>query len=354
MNGFYNGYDSVIIETPEEREKKRRGQKKLFSRVFLALFLYLIVSQFLSVGIYTVASVILSKEQYIAFAESSVWSVVISCAVQYVIAFPIFLLALIGTDKAAKKERSKLSLKEFILLFLVGQVLMYAGNFIGTMLNQTIGSILGDVPENGIATIINETPIWLIFVLMVIVAPIVEELICRKLIIDRLSIYGDHIAILFSAVGFGLLHGNLYQFFYAVLLGGLIGYVYTKTRDVKYTIYMHMIINFMGSIVALPVQKALTDFYEMYDLAMLGEQFDFVSFILNAAIMLIYSNLQYGMIAGGIFAIIHLYKNKQIKLQRDKEIFLPDKEIIKGGIANVGAILFISLCVIFMGLNLFA
>ena len=354
MNGFYNGYDNVIIETAEERENKIRKQKKLFSRVFLALFLYLIVSQFLSAGIYAVASFVLSEEQYISFAGSSIWSVVISCAVQYVIAFPIFLLTLIGTDKAASKEKSKLSFKDFILLFLVGQVLMYAGNFIGTLLNQTIGNLIGEVPENGIATIINETPMWLIFILMVIVAPIVEELTCRKLIIDRLSIYGDHIAILFSAVAFGLLHGNLYQFFYAALLGGLLGYVYTKTRNVKYTIYMHMIINFMGSIVALPVQKALTEFYEIYDLAMIGEQFDFMSFVLNGAIMLLYSNLQYGMIAGGIFAMVHLYKTKQIRLQTDKEIFLPDREIIKGGVINIGAILFISLCVIFMILNLFA
>lgn len=354
MNGFYNGFDHVIIETPEEREIKRRKQKKLFSRVFLALFLYLLTSQLISVGIYTVASLILNEQQYQSFAQSSIWTVVISCFVQYAIAFPIFLLTLLGTEKAQNKESSKLSFKDFLLLFFVGQTLMYAGNFVGTFLNQIIGSLIGRLPENGIATMISDTPMWLIFILMVIIAPIVEELICRKLIIDRLSIYGDHVAIFFSAVAFGLLHGNLYQFFYAVLLGALLGYVYTKTRNIRYTIYMHMIINFMGSIVALHVQEAMNEFYRMFDLASLGEPFNVFSLLINGSIMLLYTNLQYGMIIGGIFALVHLFKKKQIKVQIDKEIYLPDREIIKGGISNVGAILFIALCLVFMVINLFA
>ena len=114
MNGFYNGFDYVVIETPEERELKRKKQKKLFSRVFLALFLYLLVSQLLSIGIYAFAPIILNEEQYQAFVQSPVWSVVISCVVQYAIAFPIFLLTLIGTDTAQSKEKSKLSFTKAI------------------------------------------------------------------------------------------------------------------------------------------------------------------------------------------------------------------------------------------------
>ncbi len=354
MNGFYNGFNYIVIETPEEREIKRKKQKKLFSRVFLALFLYLFIAQALSIGIYTVASFAMSEEQYRAFAESTIWTIVTSSLIQYAIAFPVFLIALKGTDKAEKKEKTKLSFKDFILFFFIGETLMYAGNFIGTFLNQIIGNITGKLPENDVASIISDTPMWLIFILMVIVAPIVEELICRKLIIDRLSIYGDHVAIFFSALAFGLLHGNLYQFFYAALLGALLGYVYTKTRDIRYTIYMHMIINFMGSIIALPVENAINEFYKMYDLLTQGESFNIFSFLLNGNIVMTYTNLQYGMILGGIFALVHIVRKKQIKVQTDKEIYLPDIEIIKGGICNAGAILFISICVLLMIINLFA
>lgn len=230
---------------------------------------------------------------------------------------------------------------------------MFIGNLIGTLLNQTIGSLIGKLPENDISTIISETPAWLIFICAVVIAPIVEELIFRKLIIDRLSIYGDHIAIIFSAVAFGLMHGNLYQFFYATFLGVLLGYVYTKTRNVKYTIYMHMIINFLGSIVALPVEKAMNEFYRLYEIALSGEAFDVLSLIFNGLIMLMYSNMQYGMIIGGVVALWYLFKKRELRVQTDKEIFLPDKEVIKGGVKNAGAILFIVISIVSMIINLF-
>ena len=353
MNGFYNGFDHVVIETPEERESKRKKQRKLFSRVFLALFLFVILSQVLAEGVYFVASYILSEEQYLAFAKSPVWAIIISCVIQYVIAFPVFLLALLKTDKSEKREVSRLSGKDFVLLLCIGEALMFIGNLIGTLLNQTIGSLIGKLPENDISTIISETPAWLIFICAVVIAPIVEELIFRKLIIDRLSIYGDHIAILFSAVAFGLMHGNLYQFFYATFLGVLLGYVYTKTRNVKYTIYMHMIINFLGSIVALPVEKAMNEFYRLYEIALSGEAFDILSLTFNGLIMLAYTNLQYGMIIGGVIALWYLFKKRELRVQTDKEIFLPDKEVIKGGVKNAGAILFIVISIVSMIINLF-
>ena len=307
MNGFYNGFDYVVIETPEERESKRKKQRQLFSRVFLALFLFVILSQVLAKGVYFAASYILSEDQYLAFAQSYVWAIIISCVIQYVIAFPIFLLALLKTDKAEKRETSKLSVKDFVLLLCIGETLMFIGNLIGTFLNQTIGSLIGRLPENDISTIISETPTWLIFICAVVIAPIVEELIFRKLIIDRLSIYGDHIAIIFSAAAFGLIHRNLYQFFYATFLGVLLGYVYTRTRNVKYTIYMHMILNFLGSIVVLPAERAMNEFYRLYEIALSGESFDILSLMYNGLVMLAYTNLQYGMIISGIVALWYLF-----------------------------------------------
>ena len=353
MNGFYNGFDYVVIETPEERESKRNKQRQLFSRVFLALFLFVILSQVLFKGVYFAAPYILSEDQYLAFDKSPVWAIIISCVIQYVIAFPVFLLALLKTDKSEKREVSRLSGKDFVLLLCIGETLMFIGNLLGTLLNQTIGSLIGKLPENGISTIITETPAWLIFICAVVIAPIVEELIFRKLIIDRLSIYGDHIAIIFSAAAFGLIHGNLYQFFYATFLGVLLGYVYTKTRNVKYTIYMHMIINFLGSIVALPVEKAMNEFYRLYEIALSGESFDILSLMYNGLVMLAYTNLQYGMIIGGIVALWYLFKKRELRVQTDKEIYLSDRDVIKGGVKNVGAILFIAISIVIMIINLF-
>ena len=353
MNGNFYGYDNVVIETEEERNEKKKRLRRHFSRVFLAMFLYIVISQAVSILAYPIAERILSPEAYTKFAASAIWSLVISCASQYLVAFPIFILLLTGTEKAKSRGKSELSLKDFVLLFCTGQVLMMAGNIVGQFLNQIVGSLTGNLPENSVAEIIQETPIWLTFILVVIIAPIVEEIISRKLIIDRLSIYGDHVAIIFSAVAFGLLHANLYQFFYAALLGILLGYVYTKTRDVKYTIYMHMIINLMGSIVALPVEKAMNEYYEIAEIALAGGSFNLLALAGSWLVMFIYSNLQYGMIIGGIIAIVHYTKKREIKINTDKEIYLSDKDIAKHGILNVGTMLFLVLTLTITVLNLF-
>ena len=353
MYGFYHNYGGSNFNAYEENATKIYGLKKLFSRVFLALFLYTIISQFLSTVIYIVASILMPAEEYAAFYDNYIAAVLISCAIQYLVAFPVLLITLRGTDKAVEKDRTRLSPADFLLLLLIGQALMHIGNLIGTFLNNLFGAFRGQVPENNIATIISEIPIWLIFVMMVVIGPIIEEIIFRKLLIDRLGIYGDKMAILFSAVAFGLIHGNLYQFFYATMLGALLGYVYTKTRDVRYPIMMHMITNFMGSIVALPVEKAYNEFYRLMELASLGEAYNLGSLISNGLIVLIYSNLQYGMLIGGMFALWHFFKNKRISISGHKEILVSDANIIKHGVSNVGTILFISASALVMLINLF-
>ena len=353
MNGFEYNYDQVIIETAWEREEKKRRQKKLFSRVFLALFLYMLLTQVLSIVIYAVANATMSAEDYLKFAESTVWTIVLSSVTQYLIAFPILYLMLRNLPRSRKRVKSKISVKEFIVLFAIGQALMYAGNLIGVFLNNIVGTFTGNLPENGIESIVNDTPTALLFLVVVVIGPIVEELICRKLMIDRLSIYGDHIAIIFSSVAFGLLHGNLYQFFYATLLGALLGYVYTKTRDVRYSMLMHMIINFMGSIVTLQVQNSVTAFYEKLDALMSGSSVKIFSFLADGIITYSYMKFQYGLLIAGVIALVFYIKNKKISINTDKEIYLPDNKVVKNGVLNVGAILYIIITLVFIGLSLF-
>lgn len=353
MNGFYNDYDRVVIETPEEKQAKLKKQRKLFSRVFLAIFVYIIASELLVTATYVVAAMVLSPDKYQSFANNSVWSVIISCIVQYTVAFPILLIMLIGTDKVQKKERKKISFSEFFIFLIIAEALMYAGNLIGNFLNELISGIIGKMPENEIATLISEIPVWLIFICVVIIGPIVEELIFRKLVIDRLSIYGDRMAIVFSAVSFGLMHGNLYQFFYATLLGALLGYVYTSTREIKYTIYIHMAVNFLGSVIPLLIQDYIYELYEAMEMLELGLPVNIFTIIVSGIVTFIYTNIQYGIIIGGIIALVHYIRNRKINISPDKEIYLTDKEIANGGLLNVGSILFLGFTLLIMILNLF-
>ena len=85
---------------------------------------------------------------------------------------------------------------------------------------------------------------------MVILAPIIEEYIFRKQFIDRMNVYGGGLAVVTSALMFGLFHGNLSQLFYAFALGLVFGYIYLKTGRLRYCVGLHMLINFLGSVLA--------------------------------------------------------------------------------------------------------
>ena len=350
---FYYDCNNGVVETPEERASKRKNMKGLFSRVFLALFIYTMIAQLLPVGLYVAASYLMPREKYLELANSYTVSFLVSMAVQYVIAFPVLLLSLIGVKKVEGKEKSKLDFKELLLFAFIAWLLMYVGSLIGTFLNGIFGTFIGQTPENGVETLVNELPTYLTVIFAVIIGPIVEEIIFRKLLIDRLGVYGDRFAIIFSSVAFGLMHANLYQFFYATLLGLLLGFVYTRTRDIKYTVLLHIFMNFMGSVLILPVQEAANEFYSVLELASAGMPFDVIALLTSGIIVLVYSNLQYGMVVGGGFALWHYYKQKKLTVSNDKEIYLPDNEIIKGGIVNVGAILFLTVSLIFTAINLF-
>ena len=93
-------------------------------------------------------------------------------------------------------------------------------------------------------------------VAFVVLAPVFEELVFRKVIVDRVLPFGEWPAILFSGITFGLFHGNLTQFFYAALLGMVLAYVYIRTGNVLYTIGIHACINFLGGVLPLLVPAA--------------------------------------------------------------------------------------------------
>jgi membrane protease YdiL (CAAX protease family) len=84
-----------------------------------------------------------------------------------------------------------------------------------------------------------------------ILAPIVEEFIFRKFLIDRTYRYGEWVAILTSGLMFGLFHGNLAQFFFTTLIGGLFAYIYIRTGKIWYTIALHMTMNLATSVVTM-------------------------------------------------------------------------------------------------------
>lgn len=63
-----------------------------------------------------------------------------------------------------------------------------------------------------------------------LIIPIAEELVFRGVVYQRIRVYFDmKVALLFSALIFGIVHANMVQFLYAALLGILLAFLYEKT-----------------------------------------------------------------------------------------------------------------------------
>ena len=79
------------------------------------------------------------------------------------------------------------------------------------------------------------------FITICILAPILEELIFRGIILRGLlnNGYTPLVAIGFSSFLFGALHFNIYQFIGAGILGFIMGYVFYKTNSLILSIGLH-------------------------------------------------------------------------------------------------------------------
>ncbi|MCI8711151.1 MAG: CPBP family intramembrane metalloprotease [Ruminococcus sp.] len=93
----------------------------------------------------------------------------------------------------------------------------------------------------------------LVLLSVVIMAPIVEEILCRG-IVFRLA---KHVSVKFwvanviQALLFGVLHANLVQGIYAFVFGLVLGYVYGKYERIWMCMLLHGVINFSSAIVSL-------------------------------------------------------------------------------------------------------
>ncbi len=82
------------------------------------------------------------------------------------------------------------------------------------------------------------------------IIPIMEELLFRGLIFKRLRESMPMVsAVIYSALFFGLYHGNLVQMIYGTICGLLLAYTYEKFGSLKAPILMHMIMNIVACVV---------------------------------------------------------------------------------------------------------
>ena len=118
------------------------------------------------------------------------------------------------------------------------QLVTHNGN-----INDSVNSLMLSPPSMTSAAVL--------FVMLVIVAPIFEEFIFRGAVMNLLKPYGSGIAVFVSAFCFAVFHGNFQQFFYAFALGILLGYISYATDSMFCNTVLHAMFNAVSGIIMI-------------------------------------------------------------------------------------------------------
>lgn len=90
----------------------------------------------------------------------------------------------------------------------------------------------------------DDLPVLILYgVDVVLIPPLVEEILFRGMVLQSLRRYGDGFAVLFSAMLFGLYHGNFIQMAFAFFCGLALGFAVIRTDSLLPAILIHLINN---------------------------------------------------------------------------------------------------------------
>lgn len=268
----------------------------------------------------------------------------------YLIAMPIAVM-LMGKSTVIETRKFDMKPGLFFKLLLMCLPMMWAGSVFGSMLSMVLSN--GEATDR-VADLAMQTNIWNV-VFLVIVGPIFEEWLFRKQLIDHTRKYGEKTAILLSGLAFGLFHMNLFQFFYAFLLGLMFGYVYTRTSKLRYSTAMHMIINFNGGVLA-PWVLTRVDLDQLEKVSEAAENGNAAAMeqwasqnVEGLAIMLVYFVLYGAVILAGFVLLIRNFKKFEFYTAPEE---LPRGTRVKTVCGNVGMIMFIMVTCMLTAVNL--
>lgn len=153
-------------------------------------------------------------------------------AADIIIVLPIFIKAFMKKEKIYRK---------------ISRQELFAYISLGIVLNFVVSCIVDNLPVkvsesyNEIMSCVMIGNPFIIFIVTGILAPVVEELIFRYCICNFYR--NERVAIIVSALLFGVAHMNLIQSSYAIVLGLILAVIYVKTRNLTTCTIIHLIIN---------------------------------------------------------------------------------------------------------------
>lgn len=329
----------------EEQEKTARSkeQSRQFSRLGLVLFAFMGVAFAAQLVLIVITMLVgLVGGLDVDFDNQTV-QIVISAISMYGVAFPVAALLMRLIPKQGRPGGETWSAMQLAACLVV----CIGIGFVGILLSQFVDVVFpsggdGVQPEDmmtGAGMLLN-------IAMVVFAAPVVEELLYRKMLIDRIAAYGDGVSVVVSGLLFGLAHGNFSQFFYAFGLGALFAYVYIKTGHIGYTIGFHMFFNLIGGVFTVELNKGLMEVRDPAGMVARLEQLFGVDLgpvvpLVCSALLTVYLVMSVVCAVGGL--VILISRRKEI-------VFRPGEKPMVWGrrfsavVLNPGVILYLLLC----------
>lgn len=330
-----NGYPEAPGWGPGTQKEIVRQGRRFFSRLGLMYFLGTLIIYGVQLAVLLILELIEPD-----MLNNANFSLAATMLPMYLIGMPAMIL-LIRTVPAQQPAQHKMSAGKWTLGVIMCYSVMYCSNLVGVFLTVLIGLLKGGAVENTLQEITDSVNPVIAAVFMVICAPLFEEYIFRKLLVDRAVRYGQGVAVVLSGFVFGLFHGNLSQFAYATTLGLFFAFIYVRTGKLRYTVLMHMTVNFMGGVVA-PALLNLVDLDAMEAALMLQDEEEMMAALMRVLpgllLLMGYLCCLFGLVVAGIVLLIVF--RKKFRTQ-PCGIALPAGKKFSTVALNAGMLLFI-------------
>ena len=344
MNSKYN-----FLPQSETGRLNEEDTRKYFSRFFISVFAFELISFVMTYALSLVASIVIKSTNPSLIENADIITVIedsIHFLSLYGISIPAFF-ALSSILPTVRPQKEKMSFGKWLIGFCICLLMMTAGGYISSILVSVVDVFTEGTLTNPVDEMVGQTSLWVDILFVVILAPILEELMFRKILCSKLLALGEGFAVVVSGVIFGLAHGNFFQMPYALLVGLMLGFIYVKTGNLMYTIGYHMALNFFGGIIApWVVEKIDLDKLDSLLSEIEPAIDELVNLLIDMIPLLIYEMVVLGLSTVGLVFLIVAITKKQIRFAGG--IIPPAKErLFMNTVCTVGAAALVTIYVVY-------
>ncbi len=190
----------------------------------------------------------------------------------YGVGMPIFLwlISRIPSHACSQTPTNQLRVWQFFLVFLLCFSVMYGVGFLTEIFFYGLELIFGYQYTNSLNSLVDLSNWPSLLILGVAVPSVGEEFLFRHVFYKKLSVYGDKVYIIFSALCFGLFHINPSQILYAFLLGIILAGVYLRTKKLWIPILLHFLLNSLGLLVIPEMMTQYEIFASIFSISLVA------------------------------------------------------------------------------------